>query len=419
MSSRAKSRIVGQGSFDVAGGFFSKLKVSIRDEAEFDGMSIAQIFEVNLTRVPGNIYNIGPLPPRVVANPNPDPNPNPPIVQPGMVKPAATDLGDFNGLTRVHGGANAPQIRDERPTPAFSSVSNSDSPRSSRMLKAVRPIYRTSKGVEVMGKQFGTNLSQVVTAKAKPGYAVGAVNVSAGLWLDGIAIVYMKIANDGRLDPKDSYFETYGPWAQTLSCWAATAGRLSALSARRTRSIARAWAWSSRYSKTPGPRRVLGPVPARDPVRSRSREPVCSPQPQKSGTPVSYMHVESSPGGRIGQGKTYDYAGGQLKATANPQGAVLIKVEGWTVNFAGPKGRMLQVGEYAGATRYPFQKDGSPGLNFSGNGRGSNTVAGEFVVWELEINNGQIVRLAIDFTQRSEGKGPPLTGRIRINSNFQ
>ena len=63
-SRRPKSRIIGQGNFDLAGGFFSKLKVSIRNEAEFDGMSIAQIFEVNLKRVAGNPNNIGPLPPR-------------------------------------------------------------------------------------------------------------------------------------------------------------------------------------------------------------------------------------------------------------------------------------------------------------------------------------------------------------------
>ena len=47
------------------------------------------------------------------------------------------------------------------------------------------------------------------------------------------------------------------------------------------------------------------------------------------------------------------------------------------------------------------------------------TLDGEFVIWELEINGEQIMRLAVDFTQRSEGKGPPLRGKLRINSTLQ
>jgi hypothetical protein len=46
-------------------------------------------------------------------------------------------------------------------------------------------------------------------------------------------------------------------------------------------------------------------------------------------------------------------------------------------------------------------------------------VGGEFVVWELEMNGGQVVRLAIDFVHRSEGTGPPLTGSLRYNSTLE
>lgn len=53
------------------------------------------------------------------------------------------------------------------------------------------------------------------------------------------------------------------------------------------------------------------------------------------------------------------------------------------------------------------------------NGRGSNKLAGEFVVWELEVADGRIVRLAVDFVQRSEEVGPPLVGRLRVNSGFE
>ena len=39
---------------------------------------------------------------------------------------------------------------------------------------------------------------------ARPGYAVGAINTHAGLWLDAFQIVFMRF-KDGQLDPEDSY----------------------------------------------------------------------------------------------------------------------------------------------------------------------------------------------------------------------
>ena len=140
-------------------------------------------------------------------------------------------------------------------------------------------------------------------------------------------------------------------------------------------------------------------------------------KPATTNVPNSYMHVDSSPGDYIGQGKSYEYGGAELKAEANARG-VIIRVDGWTLNLAPPKGQTLQVGEYLNAKRFPFNAD-APGLNFSGKGRGSNRLAGQFVVWELEVVNNQVTRLAVDFLQRSEEKGPPLTGRVRINSTYK
>jgi S1-C subfamily serine protease len=42
-------------------------------------------------------------------------------------------------------------------------------------------------------------------AMAREGYAVGAVNVNALDYVNGIQLVFMRINDDGRLDPKDSY----------------------------------------------------------------------------------------------------------------------------------------------------------------------------------------------------------------------
>jgi hypothetical protein len=71
------------------------------------------------------------------------------------------------------------------------------------VIKAVRPIYRV-KNKESQGEQFGTELNDVVKVVAKPGYAVGVVTVKTSLNIDGMKIVFMKLA-DGKLDPSDSY----------------------------------------------------------------------------------------------------------------------------------------------------------------------------------------------------------------------
>ena len=140
-------------------------------------------------------------------------------------------------------------------------------------------------------------------------------------------------------------------------------------------------------------------------------------KPGKSENPTSYMKLVSSKGDFIGQGKTYDYRGDQLTVKRTPRG-VNVSVDGWHLDIGAPNGQFLQVREYHGAKRFAFSGD-SPGLDFSGKGRGSNRVAGEFVVWELELDGDRVVRLAIDFIQRSEERGPPLHGRIRINSSLQ
>jgi hypothetical protein len=140
-------------------------------------------------------------------------------------------------------------------------------------------------------------------------------------------------------------------------------------------------------------------------------------RPSRSAVPTSYLRAVSSPGDWIGQGKTYSYSGDQLVVRRNPRG-VTITVDDWMVDFGAPGGQFLAVGEYDRARRFAFSDD-APGIDFHGKGRASNRIAGKFVVWELEIEGNAIVRLAIDFVQRSEETKPPLYGAIRINSHYR
>lgn len=168
--------------------------------------------------------------------------------------------------------------------------------------------------------------------------------------------------------------------------------------------------FSSFKRKLPGDVAVA-PKPGPDvPVKAFTK-------PAKAAAPTSYLKIVSSPGDFIGRGMSYDYKGDQLTLKKTPRG-INVRVDGWTLDIAGPKGQFPQVGEYREAKRAPFNGE-SPGLNFSGKGRGSNKLSGEFVVWELEVTGDQITRLAIDFVQRSEGAGPPLTGQLRFNSSHE
>src|SRR5262249_35965295 len=120
-----------------------------------------------------------------------------------------------------------------------------------------------------------------------------------------------------------------------------------------------------------------------------------------------------------GQGKSYSYSGDELTVRRADRG-VQINVGpfgGWTLLFGGPRGHFLEVSEYLDARRYPFSDD-SPGIEFTGNGRGCNQIAGMFAGWELEVKGNEVVRVAIDFVQRCEKTGPPLYGMLRFNSSF-
>jgi hypothetical protein len=139
-------------------------------------------------------------------------------------------------------------------------------------------------------------------------------------------------------------------------------------------------------------------------------------KPPRSTSPVSYLRAISGKGDYIGQGKTYSYPGEALTVRRYDRG-VNISVDGWHISFGAPRGRFLEVGEYLDAKRYPFS-EASPGIEFTGQGRGCNQISGQFVVWELEFKGNEVTKLAIDFVQRCENKMPPLYGRLRYQSSF-
>ncbi len=151
-----------------------------------------------------------------------------------------------------------------------------------------------------------------------------------------------------------------------------------------------------------------------------------------------YLNAEpgSWVGGGIGASEVVWTHGveGLFNITTNyDQGAAVTFDDGnyWRFEFVAPTydpatntndGNPLEVKFYDNATRFPFNSPTRPGLSFSGNGRGNNTLGGWFDVLEIEYGTqNDILKLAIDFRQFDESEsmsGPSTFGSLRINSDI-
>jgi hypothetical protein len=143
--------------------------------------------------------------------------------------------------------------------------------------------------------------------------------------------------------------------------------------------------------------------------------------------PATSLHFESEPGDSIGQGRTRDFstANAVFTAGANKSGIHLTVQDlsersWWYLDFEAPVGTPLVPGHYTGAVRSAHASPGHPGLDVSGEGRGSNTVTGEFTVYEFVWNEAaqRVERFAISFEQHSEGRPPALRGFVRYKSFY-
>jgi PASTA domain len=134
------------------------------------------------------------------------------------------------------------------------------------------------------------------------------------------------------------------------------------------------------------------------------------------------VSMTSDPGDYIGQGRPWSYtvADALIVAGGSRQG-VGFGVDGadgswWSADFVPGRGDILAPGRYPNATRYPFNGDG-PGLSVTGNGRGCNTLTGEFTVnsanWWPE---GNLRGFSVSFIQHCEGGTPALRGTFEYRA---
>ncbi len=89
----------------------------------------------------------------------------------------------------------------------------------------------------------------------------------------------------------------------------------------------------------------------------------------------------------------------------------------FTLSFAAPAGQTLQPGEYASATRYPFETAGQAGIDVSGNGGGCNQEYGRFTVRDVHLDaTGAVDRLWLFYEAHCESQGgPAVFGEVRVN----
>lgn len=142
-------------------------------------------------------------------------------------------------------------------------------------------------------------------------------------------------------------------------------------------------------------------------------------KPAAGTTPTSgrYVYIKSDSGDYIGAGGTHLYTAANSALTMDfSAGLVRINVNGnetWTGNFKAMDGlTQLQPGYYGSLQRYPFHNPARGGLDWSGQGRGCNTLTGWFVVDKAAYVNGALSSIKLRFEQHCEGVAAALRGEI-------
>ena len=130
----------------------------------------------------------------------------------------------------------------------------------------------------------------------------------------------------------------------------------------------------------------------------------------------------SEAGDYIGQGETHSYAGSEISSrVSTDMRQITVNVNSGThwfvLTLAAPRGQALVVGVYNNATRWPFQLDTAPGLDYTGDHRGCNQSSGRFEITRVVYGApGTILDLEATWEQHCEFLAPALHGQVSIRS---
>ena len=132
---------------------------------------------------------------------------------------------------------------------------------------------------------------------------------------------------------------------------------------------------------------------------------------------VSSIKLQSDAGDYIGAGQTYSYTKATAQTSVSATGGHLsVSITGdqrWTGDFLLPNTlSKFQPGTYSGLKRYPFNDPAVGGLNWDGEGRGSDSLTGSFTVASVTYVKEVLTAIDLTFEQHSEGAAPALHGHI-------
>lgn len=134
--------------------------------------------------------------------------------------------------------------------------------------------------------------------------------------------------------------------------------------------------------------------------------------PPSGATPASgnYVYLASDPGDYIGQGVISTTT---TLSTFTGPGQVNVAGGGWTGVFQAMDSlAQLQVGYYGNLSRYPFHNHVRGGLDWSGNGRGCNTLQGWFAVDSVSYDASGLAAIDLRFEQHCESATAALRGKV-------
>ena len=162
-------------------------------------------------------------------------------------------------------------------------------------------------------------------------------------------------------------------------------------------------------------------------LRYDSSIPIDTPPLDPVFTTSGNFHFISDPGDFIGQGQERTFPLDRLVFIAyrnidnGLSGTFNDTDDLWNIDFAAPDSGPLVPGDYRNAQRYPLQQPGHPGLDYNLDGRGCNTVSGEFDIQQADFEpvDGSPTAVQDTFAQHCEGSGAALTGDMQFTTVFQ
>jgi hypothetical protein len=159
-------------------------------------------------------------------------------------------------------------------------------------------------------------------------------------------------------------------------------------------------------------------TPDGDPVASNNSATATASMSIPSNGSATFITLQSDAGDYIGQGATeLDTAANSTISVTGSGAQATVGVGGWSGSFDGMNSvSQLQPGYYPGLMRNPFNNPATRGLDWSGNGRGCNTLTGWFVVDSVTYTGGALSSLSLRFEQHCEGGTAVLHGQVHWTS---